>query len=235
MRPIGIALAPLAPRVADRARDLQRLFCFLVIGFELVEADRPVAAVAEPGLRLEPLRPPAQGDHGVVNGTSADPAAAVVGTELDRVGAAGDAVVGPKQAALRPLVGDEVLERPPEWPGFECDDGEAGFRELAGERSAASAGTDDREVDLFAIGIATHRHPLALPEDIGRMAVHGAQLGHIKHRHLRRRALRLPTGRARRNPGGRSRGGSPDRRNRFRSRRRGVNSRSRRPASAGDA
>src|SRR6185437_14557433 len=96
---IRIALAPPAPRIFERAGDLQRFLGLLVIRLELVEADRPVAAVAEHRLALEPLRPPAQRDHRVMDCAPADSAPAIVRSELDRVGAAGDPVVGPVEAA----------------------------------------------------------------------------------------------------------------------------------------
>src|SRR5207245_2017864 len=78
MRAIGIAPAPPAPGIADRPGHLQRLLGFLIIRFELVEADRPVARIAELRARLEPFRAPAECDHGVVDGGAADAAARII-------------------------------------------------------------------------------------------------------------------------------------------------------------
>src|SRR5512146_1638826 len=104
MLAIGIALAPASPRIFQRTRDLQSLLGFLIIRLELVEGDRPVAAVAERRFALKPFGPPAKRDHRVVDRAPADSAARIVGAELDRIRPAGDPLIGPEQSALITLV-----------------------------------------------------------------------------------------------------------------------------------
>ena len=57
----------------------------------------------------------------------------------------------PVELVLLGLVGGEILERPPVGAGVEADHAEPGFGELRGQRRAAGAGADDREVDLVVL------------------------------------------------------------------------------------
>src|SRR5579883_1749191 len=81
------------------------------------------------------------------------------------------------------LVGGKVLERPPIGSGVECDDGKPIFGKLAGERAAASARSDDREIDGLVFGIFAHRYPPARPEDVWRAPVSGSWRSVIRHAH----------------------------------------------------
>src|SRR5690348_10113063 len=182
MLAIGIAFAPAPPWIFQGARDLQGLLGFLVIRLELVEADRPVAAVTERRLALEPFGPPAKRDHRVVDRASPDSAAGVVGAKLDRIGAAGNPLVGPEQTPLIAFIRGEVVERSPERSGIERHYGEAGFRELARKRPAAGTRSYDCEIDLVIVIIAAHRGPFAGPEDIRGLTVSRSGLGDFKHR-----------------------------------------------------
>src|SRR5690348_3742761 len=182
MLAIGIAPAPATPGIFQRPCDLQRFLGFLIIRLELVEADRPVAAVAERRLAFEPFGTPAKGDHRVVNRAAAHATAGIVGAELDRIGPARDPFVGPEEAALVTLVRGEVVQGPPKRASIEGYDREAGLRELAGERTAARARSDDCEIDLVVIVVAAHRRPFAGPEDIRRTTVSRSGLCDLKHR-----------------------------------------------------
>jgi len=56
-----------------------------------------------------------------------------------------DAILQPVELVLLSFVGCEVLERAPEGPCIEGDDGKAGFRQLGGKRAAARARADNGE------------------------------------------------------------------------------------------
>src|SRR5579884_468191 len=100
MRAIGVALAALAPGVVKRPRNLECFLRLLVIRLEFIEADRPIAPIAECRAALEPLGSPAERDHRVVDRASTDTATAVVGAEFDWIGAARDPVIRPVKPAL---------------------------------------------------------------------------------------------------------------------------------------
>src|SRR3954451_24085223 len=97
---------------------------------------------------------------------SADRLAAVVAAHLQRIVTVDDTIVGPVQLCLLRLVGGEILQRPEIGTGIERDDREAVLGELARQRAAAGAGTDDGEITLTATGVLPHRHPAAGPENI---------------------------------------------------------------------
>jgi len=209
---IGIAPARRAPGIAHRPRDLQRVLDLGVVAPHLRRRDRPVDAVAEPRARLEPFRAKAQRHHREMHGAAADPLAAVVAAEFERIVAAADPRVGPVQLVLALLVRGEVVERPPERTGVEGDGAEPRLGERAGERAAAGAGADNREIDLVLVPVAAHRPPAARTKHVRRAAVLGARRMFLTHRFAP-----PPRDRGDRSRAGHSRAGSPGRRSRFRS------------------
>src|SRR3954462_8587570 len=96
-----------------------------------------------------------------MHGAAADALAAIVRAELHRIVAADDARPEPEQSFLRSFVRGEIFERAPERAGIEPDHRKPVFGQLAGQRPAAGAGPDDREIDLVLVAPAAHLHPPA--------------------------------------------------------------------------
>ena len=174
VRAVRIGAPRRPPGILHRAGDAQGALGLVVVGGDLLVGDRPVEAVAELALGLEPLRPEAQRHHGEVHGGAAHPLSAVVARQRDRIAPAGDPRVGPVEHLLRHLVGREILQRPPVGARVEADDGEALLRQPRRQRRAAGARAHDGEVDLLAVGVAAHGRPAFGHEDVRRPAVLGA-------------------------------------------------------------
>ncbi|MGH7036617.1 MAG: hypothetical protein ACREE1_00530 [Stellaceae bacterium] len=66
-----------------------------------------------------------------MDGAAANPLAAVVAPEFERIVAAADPLVGPIEFSLALLVRDEVFERPPEPAGVKGDDAEPRLGQFA--------------------------------------------------------------------------------------------------------
>ena len=152
---VAVRVAPRPEVAGHRQFELEAL----VVALEVGVADRPVLPhpVATADLEVGGMK--SRAVAGVVDHRAADPVPAVVLAELDRIRAAGDAVVGPVEPVRSGFVGDPVLVGIPERAGLEHHDLPAASRQPLSERAAAGARADDHEVDRERVVVA--RHPLA--------------------------------------------------------------------------
>jgi len=94
---------------------------------------------------------------GVVDHRAPDAAPGVVLAQLDRIGAADHALLGPVELMRAGLVRDPVLVGVPERPGLDDHDPPTVARETLGEHRAPGAGADDDQINLVGFGVARHR------------------------------------------------------------------------------
>src|SRR5581483_6559152 len=120
-RGVGVAVR-LAPRIIGRAGDGVLLIHLDVVRLQVVVADRPVHGDAIQRSHPEVRGMEAGAERGVVNGAAADPAAGVVGTQLQGLAAAGDPQVVPVQPAGAGLVRHHVRLAVVPRPRFQGDD-----------------------------------------------------------------------------------------------------------------
>ena len=174
---VGVGAAFGAPGIAGGAGDAERPLGLGVPAPHLAPVQRPVRAVAEHALRLEPLGPEPQRDHGKVDRRAAYRLAAVLAAHCQGIGAVDDAVIGPIKLVLFGLVGGEVLQRTKIGTGVEADHRETRLRQTRDHGAAAGAGADHHEIDCFVLVVFPHRQPGAGAHHIRGAAAGGARGG----------------------------------------------------------
>ncbi|MCW2720582.1 MAG: hypothetical protein JWR81_4404 [Pseudonocardia sp.] len=98
----------------------------------------------------------AGGVAGVVHHRPADAAAGVVLAQLDRVGPADHAVLGPVQLMAARLVRHPVLVGVPERARLQDHDPPPAARQALSKHGPARTRADDDQIDLVTVGVAAH-------------------------------------------------------------------------------
>lgn len=145
----------IAPRpVLPGHRQLQ--LDLLVVAAQVLVPDWPVGPHPVQGVGGEVAGMEPRGVAGVVDHGAAHPTPGVVLAQLDRVGTADDALLGPVQRMGAGLVGHPVLVGVPERAGLQDHHPPAGAGQPLRQHRAAGAGADHDQVDLVVVGVAAH-------------------------------------------------------------------------------
>ncbi|MDT7706888.1 MAG: hypothetical protein QOG20_2495 [Pseudonocardiales bacterium] len=136
--------------------DRKLAFDLLIVRQQVPVGDRPVRADPVVGEGGEVAGVEAGGVAGVVHHRPADAAAGVVLAQLDRVGPADHAVLGPVQLMAARLVRHPVLVGVPERARLQDHDPPPAARQALSKHGPARTRADDDQIDLVTVGVAAH-------------------------------------------------------------------------------